>query len=142
MTRYLVTLLAIALLMGCQTRATEPADALYQALGERPGIEAIVEDLLFRIVDDDRIAFQFRGIDAQQFIVGLSDQICELSGGPCQYTGKDMVTVHRGMAISDSQFNAVAEHLVLAMERHRVGTGAQNRLLALLVPMYPEIVRQ
>lgn len=135
-------LLLTALLTGCATPSAERQDSLYQDLGERSGIASIVEDLLYRIVDDPRIAFQFRGMDVVQFHQNLTDQICELSGGPCTYTGRSMVDVHTGMNVTESQFNALTEHLILAMEQQGVGTGAQNRLLKRLVPLHPEITHR
>ncbi|WP_228739373.1 group I truncated hemoglobin [Marinobacter arenosus] len=126
-------------LAGCQSAPETPQASLYQQLGERAGIAQIVEDLLFLIVDDERINQQFRGLDVASFHRNLTDQLCQLSGGPCTYSGRGMREVHAGMAITDTQFNALAENLILAMEENGVGTGAQNRLLKRLIPLYPDI---
>ncbi|MGC8119676.1 group I truncated hemoglobin [Marinobacter sp. VGCF2001] len=134
----LAVVLAI-FLAGCQSPSTAPSGDLYQQLGERTGIARIVEDLLFLIVEDDRINLAFKGIDVHQFHQHLTDQLCQLSGGPCTYTGRDMRELHADMKVTDTQFNALAENLVLAMEQNRVPTRAQNRLLARVVPLYPAI---
>ena len=137
------TLALLSLLGGCQTMtdepASEPAPTLYQQLGERAGLAQIVEDLLYLIVADDRINHQFKGVNVAQFHRNLTDHLCDVSGGPCAYSGQDMREAHAGMAITDTQFNALAENLILAMEQNGVPTGAQNRLLKRLVPMYPDI---
>lgn len=136
-----VCFLALAL-TACQGRQPMPADSdLYAALGGRTGIEAIVEDLLYIIVEDERIAFQFKGLDVARFHRQLSDQICMLAGGPCTYSGRGMAESHRAMAITETQFNALVEDLILALERNGIATGAQNRLLARLAPMHGDIVR-
>lgn len=134
----LVTMLALA---GCQSMAetTDPSETLYQQLGERSGIANIVEDLLYLIVEDDRINEQFRGVDVRQFHTNLTDQLCELSGGPCTYSGRKMRESHSDMNVTDTQFNALAENLILAMEQNNIATGAQNRLIKKLVPLYPQI---
>lgn len=134
-------LIAVLGLAGCQTGATPeaPARDLYQQLGERSGIAAIVEDLLFLIVDDDRINQQFKGMDVARFHRNLTDQLCQLSGGPCTYSGGEMRELHADMAITDTQFNALAENLILAMEQNDIATGAQNRLLKRLIPLYPDV---
>lgn len=124
---------------GCQSLDSQPDVTLYQQLGEREGIANVVEDLLYLIVDDDRINQQFKGIDVAQFHHNLTDQLCELSGGPCTYTGRGMRELHSDMAITDTQFNALAENLILAMEKNDIPTGAQNRLIKQLVPLYPDI---
>lgn len=134
----LVTMLALT---GCQSVAetTDRSESLYQQLGERSGIANIVEDLLYLIVEDDRINEQFRGVDVRQFHTNLTDQLCELSGGPCTYSGRKMRESHADMNVTDTQFNALAENLILAMEQNNIATGAQNRLIKKLVPLYPQI---
>ncbi|WP_421866744.1 group I truncated hemoglobin [Marinobacter adhaerens] len=133
-------LMMLALLLGgCQSLNTEPENSLYQQLGEREGIANVVEDLLYLIVEDERINQQFKGMDVAQFHRNLTDQLCELSGGPCAYTGREMRELHSDMAITDTQFNALAENLILAMEKNDIPTGAQNRLIKQLVPLYPDI---
>ena len=137
---FVALLSAIALVLGgCQSLNNKPDDSLYQQLGEREGIANVVEDLLYLIVDDDRINQQFKGMDVDQFHHNLTDQLCELSGGPCTYTGREMRELHADMAITDTQFNALAENLILAMEQNDIPTGAQNRLIKQLLPLYPDI---
>lgn len=137
---YIILVFGIPLLLGgCQSLNSEPDETLYQQLGEREGIANVVEDLLYLIVEDERINQQFKGMDVAQFHHNLTDQLCELSGGPCTYTGREMRELHSGMAITDTQFNALAENLILAMEKNDIPTGAQNRLIKQLVPLYPDI---
>jgi hemoglobin len=131
--------LASLVLTGCQSFHREPDNSLYLQLGKRAGIADVVEDLLYLIVDDPRISHQFKGINVAQFHRHLTDQLCELSGGPCQYSGREMRESHAAMGITDTQFNALVEDLILAMEENDVPTTAQNRLIKKLVPMYPDI---
>lgn len=138
MSRFL-SLAAALVLAGCQSYQSAPQTDLYQQLGERAGIAEIVEDLLYLIVEDERINHQFKGVDVAGFHRNLTDQLCELSGGPCSYTGREMRELHADMAITDTQFNALAENLILAMEENNVPTGAQNRLIKRLIPLYPDI---
>ena len=126
-------------LVGCQSMSGQADASLYQQLGEREGIADVVEDLLYLIVEDDRINQQFKGMDVAQFHHNLTDQLCELSGGPCTYTGREMRELHSDMAITDTQFNALAENLILAMDQNDIPTGAQNRLIKRLLPLYPDI---
>lgn len=136
-----VALVTMLVLAGCQSMAetTDPSESLYRQLGERSGIASIVEDLLYLIVEDDRINEQFRGVDVRQFHTNLTDQLCELSGGPCTYSGRGMRESHADMNVTDTQFNALAENLILAMEENNIPTGTQNRLIEKLVPLYPQI---
>ncbi|SHK11568.1 hemoglobin [Marinobacter antarcticus] len=138
---YVAALMIMAGLVasGCQSLHSEPDNSLYLQLGERAGIANVVEDLLYLIVDDERINEQFKGMDVAQFHRNLTDQLCELSGGPCEYSGREMRELHAAMGITDTQFNALAENLILAMEENHVPTTAQNRLIKRLLPLYPDI---
>lgn len=134
-----LVVLASLILAGCQSVHRQSDNSLYLQLGERAGIADVVEDLLYFIVDDTRISHQFKGINVAQFHRHLTDQLCGLSGGPCQYSGREMRESHAAMGITDTQFNALAENLILAMEQNDVPTAAQNRLIKKLLPMYPDI---
>lgn len=135
-----VLLITVGLILsGCQSHQNEPDNSLYLQLGERSGIADVVEDLLYLIVDDERINQQFKGMDVAQFYRNFTDQLCELSGGPCEYSGRKMRELHAAMGITDTQFNALAENLILAMEENHIPTAAQNRLIKRLLPMYPDI---
>lgn len=124
---------------GCQSFQSQPDNSLYLQLGEREGIANVVEDMLYLIVDDERINHQFKGINVAQFHRNLTDQLCEISGGPCQYSGRDIREAHAAMGITNTQFNALAENLILAMEANQIPTAAQNRLIKQLLPMYSDI---
>ena len=103
-------------------------------------MKAIVGEFLNLVVADDRIKKQFADADMEHLAMRLNEQLCELSGGPCHYGGKDMKTIHADLHITNAQFNALAEDLQSAMEKHQVPARAQNKLLAKLAPMQRSIV--
>ena len=118
------------------------AQNLYAQLGEKQGIETIVEEMLYRVGGDARIAHHFDGVDIMRVHKLISEQVCDLSGGPCDYSGEDMKTVHRDMGVDNADFNALVEHLITAMEKQHIPVSAQNQLLALLAPMHSDIVEE
>jgi hemoglobin len=136
--------LALAGLLATSAMAmaqTPPADdATYQGLGAKPGIKKIVDTLLPIVLADPRIKDSFQDIDMKNLALRLEEQFCALSGGPCVYQGKDMVTIHDGLNITNAQFNALAEDLQIAMERNGVPTRFANKLMARLAPMQRGIV--
>ncbi len=115
-------------------------DTTFQGLGGKPGIRKIVDTLIPLILADPRIKESFTDIDMKNLAMRLEEQFCELSGGPCQYRGKDMVEIHDGLNITRAQFNALAEDLQIAMERVGVPARFQNKLVAKLAPMERGIV--
>ncbi|MCP1339738.1 group 1 truncated hemoglobin [Idiomarina sp. M1R2S28] len=118
------------------------AQSLYQQLGEQQGIETIVEEMLYQVGGDERIAHHFDGVDIMRVHKLISEQVCDLSGGPCDYSGEDMKTSHRNMGVDNADFNALVEHLIAAMEKEDVPVSAQNQLLGLLAPMHGDIVEE
>ena len=72
----------------------------------------------------------------------LVDQICQASGGPCTYKGRDMKSTHRGMGITTKHFNDMVGDLVAALDTFRVGEREKKELLAALAPMKRDIVEE
>ncbi|RSZ58340.1 group 1 truncated hemoglobin [Massilia atriviolacea] len=135
----LVCIGTLALAAGC---AHGPAadDSTYQGLGGQGGIKKIVDTFVPLILADARIRDSFRDTDLKNLSMRLEEQFCALSGGPCTYRGKDMKEIHDGLNITNAQFNALAEDLQAAMDRHGVAPAVQNKLVARLAPMQREIV--
>ena len=118
---------------------TAPA-GLYQALGEKPGIARLVDDFVNRVVRDPRIGNHFKDTKPAALKESLTDQFCQLSGGPCKYEGADMKSAHADMDINKGHFNALVEVLQSAMDAQGIPFAQQNRLLALLAPMHRDVI--
>ena len=119
--------------------STAPA-GLYQALGEKPGITRLVDDFVDRLLKDPRIGNHFKDTKPAALKESLTDQFCQLSGGPCKYEGADMKSAHADMDINKGHFNALVEVLQTAMDAQGIPFAQQNRLLALLAPMHRDII--
>jgi hemoglobin len=132
-------LLMLALVAGWAPPANAD-DSLYRRFGERPGLVRIVDDATGRWVSDERIKDTFDDINLDRFKRLLVDQLCELTGGPWHYKGRDMYHAHKGLHLNDAQFNALVEDLQLAMDTNDIPFWTQNRLLAILAPMRRDVV--
>ncbi|MEB2871538.1 group I truncated hemoglobin [Pseudomonas rhizosphaerae] len=139
-----IHVLGMALLLSACAGQQQPAgdDSLYQALGGKPGISRIVEGMLLNVARDERIVAHFRNVNIELLRVQLINKFCVEAGGPCQYTGDDMVEAHKGQNISRSEFNALVEDLIKAMEAQGVPVPAQNRLLARLAAQRGEVIEK
>lgn len=89
--------------------------SLYDQLGGQAGVEAVVNELLNVLAADGRINWMFSNSDLGNLSTKLQEQICAATGGGCTYTGGSMVAVHAGMAITDAQFDALVEDLLIAL---------------------------
>ncbi len=120
--------------------AAEEGDALYRAFGERAGLVKLMDRFMDGLLADKRMAPFFRDAKHEQTKKQLVSQFCELIGGPCEYTGDDMKSIHMKMTISAADFNALVEVLQIAMAEQGIAFADQNRLLAKLAPMHRAII--
>jgi hemoglobin len=123
--------------------AQVPATAgpsLYTRLGGADAIRAVVADFIGRVVADRRISAFFRGVDAADLAAKLNDQICQVTGGPCHYTGRSMREVHAGMAIGNAEFDALVSDLAASLTHLNVGEREQGELLSALGGLRGQIV--
>lgn len=134
------------LLLVCVISACAPihksSESLYQQLGAAEGIDALVHEMLINFSQDDRIVERFRDVNINRFKAGFVNYICSVSGGPCEYTGDSMQVVHAGHGYTDTEFNAVVDNLIKAMDKQGISVSVQNQLLALLAPSYKDVVYQ
>ncbi|MDX1411828.1 MAG: group 1 truncated hemoglobin [Nitrospirales bacterium] len=114
--------------------------SLYNRLGGKPAIGKVIDEFVSNVAKDERINGRFATTDIPRFKGHMVDQVCAATGGPCTYTGRDMVTTHRGMRISNAEFSAVVEDLVTALNTLKVPEAEQQELLSLLGSMKPDIV--
>ena len=147
----IVVTIAIAVTLGCFSPAIASVQgqmakkSLYSRLGGTKAINAVVDEFVNIVAADTRINkfFADTAKDPKQlakFKKNLADQICQATGGPCKYKGKDMATAHKGMGISDADFNALVEDLVAALNKFNVPEAEKNELLGILGPLKPQIV--
>ncbi|HEV8362793.1 MAG TPA: group 1 truncated hemoglobin [Gemmatimonadaceae bacterium] len=125
--------------------AAPAASTLYDRLGGRDAIVAVVDSFVARVAADSRINGFFKATASDPtrlaaFKGKLVDQICQATGGPCTYTGKDMKTAHAGMKITSAHFDALVEDLAATLKAFNVAQADQDALLGALAPMKVDIV--
>jgi len=113
---------------------------LFERLGGKGAITAVVEDFRARCAGDSRINAKFARTDIARLKAMLVDQVSEASGGPAKYTGRDMKTAHLDMRVTTGEFNALVEDLVATLNKFGVGKAEQDELLGILGPLKADIV--
>ena len=116
--------------------------SLYERLGGLPAIQAVVDDFVANVAADTRINRRFANADIPLLKKHLVDQVCEATDGPCKYTGRSMRETHRGMNITEAEFNALVEDLVKTLDKLKVPAKEKTELVLLLAPMKNDIVGQ
>ena len=115
---------------------------LYDRLGQEAGLARIAARAVALWRADPRVQADFADINPDRLQKRLTDQLCQLAGGPCVYKGRSMHDAHAGLQLDQRRFNAVAEDLQDAMDAEGVPYWTQNHLLALLAPMQRDVVER
>ena len=143
--KVLLALIAALAIAGCaggqvaQAPAQAPQKTLYERLGGRAAITAVVDDAIATVSVDPRIKSRFANA-GPGLTKNLVDLVCLRTGGPCKYTGADMATAHEGMFIRDEEFDALVEDMAKSLDKFKVPQREKDESLALLRQMRNAIV--
>lgn len=126
---------------------TPAPSSLYTRLGGDAAITAVTDQFIANVLADPTLADNFVAAGTASntaqynlFRERLIDQLCDATGGPYTYLGKNMFDAHDGMFITDAEFSALVGALVAALDQFEVPTKEKNELLAILAPMQSDIV--
>lgn len=118
---------------------------LYKRLGGYDAIAAVSDDFIASMAADKKLA---------RFLVGLSDnskarlrqlvvdQLCNATGGPCLYIGRDMKTAHKGLAITGSDWELAVKYLSASLDKFKVAQNEKDELLAIASSLKADIVEK
>jgi hemoglobin len=138
---YRAVVITLLLLLGDAADAAGTAHPrLYDRLGGATGVAAIADSLIDRVSADPMLGRSFKDSKLGRIKKLLAEQICDLSGGPCRYSGDPMKEVHTGHHISEAEFYGMVAVLREVLKERHVSQRATNELLRLLAPMKRDIV--
>lgn len=148
-TMLVAALAAISLAAACgggskkeETTAQAVEKSLYERLGGKDAIVAVIDAFVANVAADDRINKHFANTDIPHLKTLLVEQVCQATGGPCKYSGRDMKTTHTGMKLTDADFDATVEAMVKALDGAGVQQKEKDELLGALASMKGDIVGQ
>ena len=116
---------------------------LYERLGGYDAISAVVKDLLPRLMSDSRLGrfWENRGADGinreEQLLI---DYLCSSAGGPLLYTGRDNKTSHKGMGISESDWEKFIAHLNATPEKFELPQQERSDVIGFIESTKADIV--
>jgi hemoglobin len=113
---------------------------LYERLGGKNAIVAVVDDFVARCAADSRINPKFARTDVPRLKAMLVDQVSAAAGGPVTYTGRSMRETHDGMGVTAGEFDALVADLVATLKQFNVPEAEQQELLGVLGPLRSDIV--
>ncbi|HEX6933400.1 MAG TPA: group 1 truncated hemoglobin [Streptosporangiaceae bacterium] len=114
--------------------------SLYDRLGGTDAITAVIRAVVDRELKDNRINRKFARTNEDRLIKEFVDLICQATGGPRKYTGRDMTQAHHNMGVTNGEFQAFVEDVVAVLNDFKVGAAERDELLNILAPLREEIV--
>jgi hemoglobin len=120
--------------------APAPKGSLFERLGGKDAISAVVDDFAGNVLADTRINKKFAKTNAPRLLANLKDFVCFATGGPCKYTGLSMKESHKNMGSTAGEFNALVEDLVKTLNKFNVPQAEQKELLGALAGLRGDIV--
>ncbi len=122
------------------TAASAAPTTLYERLGGEKVVARFVDDTINLTSTDPKTKRSFDKVNLINLKKKIAEHICQLTDGPCKYSGDPMNLVHKGLDITESEFYSMVEHLRISLDRAGVDEGAKNELLRILAPMKRDIV--
>lgn len=96
------------------------SQSVYEEIGGREAVDAVVSDFYDRVLDDEQLAGFFEGMDMAELHAHQVQFISAVAGGPVSYTGAEMREAHTHLAIEQEDFDAVAAYLDNALRENGV----------------------
>ena len=138
---FLGIIFGIGHFFGSSSTSDEEA-SLYDRIGGTEGITEVIDTFVGFAAADDMINGRFTDVDIPNFKRLMVEQVCEATGGPCTYSGRSMLEAHRGMGVTETEFEIVAGHFSHAMKEVGVGDEEHDIIMGVLAGMHDDIVGQ
>jgi len=146
LTRLLTLTLAVSMFLAAFSAGSLAQNkSLYQRLGGYDALAAVTDDFIGRLATDKQLGRFFVGqsdnskMRIRQLVL---DQLCAATGGPCVYIGRDMKTAHKGLGITEDDWNIAVKHLVATMNKFKVPEKEQGEVAAALTTLKKDIVEK
>ncbi len=129
------------------TDTTPPPRSLYERLGKSDGIRAIVHDIVEAHYVNPVIKARFLPYRSDpERIAVIEAHLCAMleegGGGPSKYAGRSMPEAHRGMNISEAEYLAAVDDIMMVLRKHGIDEATQKDMLGIAYSLKDQIVRQ
>ena len=116
---------------------------LYDRLGGKDGIQRLVTDIVDNHYRNPLIRTRFEQVKARAALERHSVEFLSAgSGGPQAYSGRDLVSAHKGMNVSEQELIAAIDDIVAAMTKNRLDQSVQTEVVAILYSLKGDVLRR
>jgi hemoglobin len=128
-----------------RAQVTQPS--LYERLGGAYSIATVVDDFIERLlvnatlnanpaIDEARMRVPKAGLKFH-----VTAMVCEVSGGPCKYTGRAMKESHQHLNITQAEWDAMVVDFKATLNKFKVPQREQQELITIVGSTRNDIVR-
>ncbi len=114
---------------------------LYERLGGREPIHAVVTEIVELHFTEPLTAPLCKGVDKAKLIEHVVDWLCQASGGPQKYQGRDMVNAHAHLHMTDVHFMAAGDQIVRSLKKFGVPDPELQEVLCAIVAHHDDVIR-
>ena len=140
--RSFVISLLIAGVLNISAKAHAEEGSLYERLGGLQTITQMVDVFIEVHPSNPTVNQHLEHSNMSRFRDKFIEFICNISDGPCEYTGDTMLLVHGGMNLNETEFNGSVNLMITAMDEVGISIGVRNQLLARLARLRSDIIYQ
>jgi hemoglobin len=126
--------------------AAEPQKSLYERLGGVYPIAVVVDDFIERLLVNDTlnanpaIRAARERVPKQGLKFHVTALVCQVTGGPCAYTGRDMKSAHVHLNISAGEWQEMLGEFSKALDKFKVPAPEQRELVTIVNSTKADIV--
>ena len=114
---------------------------LYERLGGRDAIHAVVTDIIELHFTEPLTKPLTKGVDKEKLVRLVVEFLCQAAGGPEKYTGRDMVTAHAHLDMTEVHFMAAGEQIMRVLDKYGVPKPEQEELLCIIIGHHDDVIR-
>jgi hemoglobin len=113
---------------------------LFDSLGGFARVRLIVSDFYDKVLESERLAPYFAGVDMRRLVDHQTKFIAAVMGGPAAFTDEQMSRAHKRLGITSGDFDEMAALFRETLEDFGVGAADVERLHAHVLSMRHHVV--
>jgi hemoglobin len=122
----------------------EAPKSLFQRLGSKKVIEDVTEAFV-EYLTKDTLVKQFAKLAGQkakadQYKMAWLNNICKNAGGDCSATGSEVEEAHKGLKITDKQWDSIVTDFKGALDENKVTGADKEDLVAVLNQFRDDVI--
>jgi hemoglobin len=117
------------------------AKPLYDRLGGRDAIQGVVIDIVDLHFSEPITQPLTKGVDKAKLVRLVVEWLCQAAGGNVTYTGRDMVSAHAHLNMTDVHFMAAGDQIMRSLKKHGVPEPEAQEVLCAIIAHHDDVIR-